>query len=340
MEKKYSKQNHKFSKEKITLKASSQNKSNSEQLYYSICRIYNGKSKIIGTGFFMQIFLEFKTYYFLVTCSKIISEEDLENNETIIIYFVSNEKEEKRAIKSGERNHFYFLPPFDITLIEILDSDNISKDRFLFPDLRYKNSFSFYLKKSCYIAGFEKNNNKFVSSFEINDMVFYEFNHNINKGAESAGSIICSKDNFQVIGINKEFNNNSNGVFIGKILDHLENIRKGIYIRYDISLYTGTVNYGLRHGKGAGFYNDGGIYEGEWVNDSREGMGIMYYSNGDIYIGDWKNDRREGNGIFYYGEGGIYNGEFKNNIIEGNGFYIGNINLLDDGTLQIDNLDE
>ena len=65
-------------------------------------------------------------------------------------------------------------------------------------------------------------------------------------------------------------------------------------------MYKGTIQLGLRHGKGSGFYNDGGLYEGDYVNDAREGSGIMYYSNRHIYIGEWKNDRREGIGKFYF----------------------------------------
>ena len=314
---------------------------NSEQLYNSICRIYEEKNNKNGTGFFMQISLD-NTYYFLITCSSIISNENLDNKDTIVIFFTSNKKEEKRYIKIDKRSRFIFFKPFYITLIEIDDSDNIPKDIFLCPDLKYKKKFSFYLNKSYYIAGFENNNNKyqkFISSFDINDLFGYEFNHNVNKGPEALGSIICSKDNLKVIGINIRDNNNNYGVFIGKILDHLENSRIGIDVKYDINMYKGTFNYGLRHGKGSCFYIDGGLYEGDWVNDSREGEGIMFYSNGNIYSGSWKNDRREGYGSFYFCTGGTYKGEFKNNIIDGFGELKSADNLTFVGTLSIACLD-
>ena len=99
-------------------------------------------------------------------------------------------------------------------------------------------------------------------------------------------------------------------------------------------------NYGLKHGKGTGYYRDGGLYEGDWINDTREGKGIMYYSNGNIYNGDWKNDRREGKGIFYFCKGGYFEGDFKNNIIDGYGKLIsedGNIEYK--GALKIWGLD-
>jgi hypothetical protein len=283
--------------------------------------------------------------------------ENLENKENIDIYFTSNEKEEKRHIKMDKRSIFTFFNPFHITLIEILDSDNISKDIFLYPDLNYKKSYSFYLKKNYYIAGFENNHKKFISSFNLNDIFFFEFNGDINDKdkfgiefndnkneiPEEFCSIICSKNNFNVIGIKKGGFDNNGGAFIGKILDYLENERKGINVNNAISMYTGMFSYGLRHGKGTGFYVDGGVYEGEWINDSREGEGTMYYTNGNIYIGNWKNNRREGYGTFYFCRGGIYKGEFNNNIIDGRGeLTVDNGRFIKSytGTLRIEALDD
>ena len=342
--KKYSKQNKKFSKikkfPKIIIKQS-------EQLYNSICRIYDKNNTVKGTGFFMQINLENNLYYFLITYNNIISSEQIDNEETIIIYFLINGKEEKRNIKiDSNRTNFVFFDPLDITIIEILDSDNISKERFLCPDLNYKKEYKFYLNKSYYIAGFEKNNKKFISSCEIKNIIGFEFIHNINKGTEALGSLICSKDDFRVIGINKGVDkdciDNNYGTFIGKILDYLENSRKGLNIRNDISIYKGMINLGLRHGEGTGFYIDGGIYIGDWINDVREGKGTMFYSNGNVYIGEWKNDRREGKGIFYFLKGSTYEGEFKNNIIDGFGELkasTGHRSWVFIGTLRIGSLD-
>jgi len=31
--------------------------------------------------------------------------------------------------------------------------------------------------------------------------------------------------------------------------------------------------------------NDGGRYEGTWLNDEREGRGVFFYVNGDKYEG-------------------------------------------------------
>ena len=300
----------------------------------------------------MEISLLNISFYFLITCDNIISAEDMDNKETIIIYFISNENEEKRSIQINGRSHFTFFAPLNISLIEILDLDNISKDKFLLPDLNYKKGYELYLDKSYYIAGFENNNNnkfeKFICSCEIKprESVFEKFSfiHTINKGSEASGSLICLKNNFHVIGINREGISLNSGAFIGPILDHLDNNRRNIEVRQP-NMYIGYLSLGIRHGKGTGYYNDGGLYEGDWVNDSREGKGTMYYPNGNIYIGDWKNNRREGNGIFYFCKGGSYNGEFKNNIIDGFGklkgtnyYFTGKIDLpfLDDPNFSVD----
>ena len=98
MSKKYSEKNHKSSEatkssKKIGKKSNKFNKTkkigatnrkkqtkatseNPEKIFNSICRIYNRKNKKNGTGFFLQITLENEIYYFLLTCSSIISEEN------------------------------------------------------------------------------------------------------------------------------------------------------------------------------------------------------------------------------------------------------------------------
>ena len=60
----------------------------------------------------MQISLENIIYYFLIVSSSIISMENLENKENIVIYFTSNEKEEKRHIKMDKEAFLLFLTHF------------------------------------------------------------------------------------------------------------------------------------------------------------------------------------------------------------------------------------
>ena len=51
------------------------------------------------------------------------------------------------------------------------------------------------------------------------------------------------------------------------------------------------------------FWNDGNVYDGNWINDKREGKGIMYYSNGDREMGDYLNDEEIGKHVILTKEG-------------------------------------
>lgn len=64
---------------------------------------------------------------------------------------------------------------------------------------------------------------------------------------------------------------------------------------------------GMRHGKGKFFYQDGGMYDGDWVKNKMEGYGKLYYQSGTIdfilgkiaYDGYWVQDQFTGPGILY-----------------------------------------
>lgn len=60
-----------------------------------------------------------------------------------------------------------FHPPKDVTLIEILKSDEITEDKFLFPDLNYKNGFQVYENQNFYLAGYPKVADQFIGDGHI-----------------------------------------------------------------------------------------------------------------------------------------------------------------------------
>jgi len=86
--------------------------------------------------------------------------------------------------------------------------------------------------------------------------------------------------------------------------------------------YTGNFDKGLRNGNGVGYYSNGNIYEGEWVNDKKHGHGKYIFKNGDIYEGEFKNDEINGKGIFYI------NHDNKEAMFEGE-LYLGNPEYFD-----------
>lgn len=76
-------------------------------------------------------------------------------------------------------------------------------------------------------------------------------------------------------------------------------------------------------GKGTMKYDNGDVYEGEWVDGMREGKGCMKYNNGDMYDGEWKTDMREGQGEYTWKDGRKYIGEYKADQRDGEGIYRG-----------------
>ena len=100
----------------------------------------------------------------------------------------------------------------------------------------------------------------------------------------------------------------------------------------DKSIYEGSFQNGLRHGKGRhsgtywffegdfkedlrtgyGVYTwpDGRKYEGNWENDLRSGKGKLTLRNGSIYEGNWKDDAPSGQGSFFYPSGTCCEGQW------------------------------
>ena len=122
--------------------------------------------------------------------------------------------------------------------------------------------------------------------------------------------------------LSKDINNNSRR-YKSLNANKYENDKKegkGIYYWNNGDIYEGDWINDKSEGKGIYYFNDGDRYEGDFKNGKFEGKGIYYYNNkpweGDIYEGDWRNDKRDGKGIYYYINGDIYEGDFKNDKFE------------------------
>ena len=89
-------------------------------------------------------------------------------------------------------------------------------------------------------------------------------------------------------------------------------------------VYEGDFVNNIKEGYGIMSYNNGEKYQGEFKNNVKDGYGIMIYSNGEKYRGEFKNDEKDGYGIYQYLDGEIYKGDFKNGVKEGRGVYFYN----------------
>ncbi len=66
-------------------------------------------------------------------------------------------------------------------------------------------------------------------------------------------------------------------------------------------------------------YTDGGVYEGEAMDDKREGKGTMTWPDGTQYVGGFKDDLKSGQGTYTWSNGDKYEGEWKDDKINGKG---------------------
>jgi len=211
----------------------------SDKLYNSIVRIEieaeEGNMK--GTGFFMKSKIKGKQYKFLCTCYHVVSQQFVDSKNEISIYYGKKNNETKKIIKLDTNKRFIkcFEEPKDVCLIEIIKSDKIPEDKFLSPDLNYKNGFNEYEKEDFYLAGYPRVNNQFlgerhISSGKIKEIKGFEFAHTLDARRGSSGSPICLINNQNIIGIHKagaESKHINYATFMGVILDDLEKDDEG-----------------------------------------------------------------------------------------------------------------
>ena len=218
-----------FSKKKIREKDQT-----SDMLYNSIISInftINGK-KIIGGGFLIKFNLKNKLRYFFITYYHLITEEYVNKKMAITLCF-GKLNEHKKLIIILDRNERYikcFDKSFNVTIVEIIEKDNIKKENCLGPDFNYKNGYLYYNNKSYYIVSYNQNNINEkeikVSSGKITKILNEsEFEYSLDTECCNAGSLIFLLNNCLVIGIHKQRNiikSKNHGIFLGYILDNIE----------------------------------------------------------------------------------------------------------------------
>ena len=198
-----------------------------DKLYNSIVKIILNNG-IKATGFFMKIKIN-REIKCLFTCKHVIGQNDFNNKININLYYGKKDKENYRQIKLDRNIRFMKVFDEDVTLIEIIENDKISEDKYLDVDLNYQHGYDKYKDKdkNFYLAGYPKDyNTRSISSGKIQEIISdYEFSHTLDTKEGSSGSPICN-ENGDVIGIHTsgdEKNKINYGIFIGKIIDTLKN---------------------------------------------------------------------------------------------------------------------
>ena len=194
----------------------------------SICKIIK-KEKGIGTGFLCYM-EEFKKIKCLITAYHVLGEEDLKiGNEIKITFNEDNEKIETIKLnKLNESRYILANKKEDITIIEILDSDNLNNYKALEIDQNiYDYNIDYYneyKKKDIYILHYPEG--KFLN-FSDNTVIYIDKNnhifHRCGTDHGSSGAPILNLDNFKVIGVHQGSGNFEKKMFHNQAIINLQN---------------------------------------------------------------------------------------------------------------------
>ena len=297
----------------------------------SICIIYT-KSQQIYCGFLIKLYKDNKDLFCLMTIGHIITKEMIDSKEKLSFLY-NNLKLKKEIYLNNEQRFIKKLNDenIDVTVIEILPSDCISKDYFLFPFIDFK--FDFQSLKNKEIEIFHHSGGKLnYLERKIGEVTNTHFSYSENNITYLPGTPIFLKYNRNVLGIYQGKTNNVNYAnlilpiftFFAKMnFDNINELPKGkVILNYNNGniLYIGDFINNKIEGIGKFIWEDGNYYIGEWKNNMKHGKGAIYYKNGTIkYEGDFINGKFEGNGIYIFEDGGFYIGQYKDDLKHGNG---------------------
>lgn len=63
-------------------------------------------------------------------------------------------------------------------------------------------------------------------------------------------------------------------------------------------------------------------YKGSWKNDMMDGFGVYKYISGATYTGEWVENKHQGKGTYEFPDGTVYSGEWRNHRMDGEGSFI------------------
>ena len=215
----------------------------------SICKILKNEIPQ-GTGFLCIISGHKKKRKALITAYHVLGEEDLKIGNIINITFDDN-NEKIKIIKINNKRYIYASEECDITIIEVIDTDNLKNYNYLEIDENIYDNIDFkknYNNKNIYILHYPKgllpsfSDNIFIKIDE--DDIIY---HLCATEHGSSGAPILSLDTFKVIGIHL-----GNGNFNKDFFNNEKNLKLLIYNKDNEIL----CNYGRIIKKPISFFNN------------------------------------------------------------------------------------
>ena len=217
-----------------------------KQMEKCVVKIIKGKG---GSGFFLEIpnKKNGKKILVLITNNHVIEIDDVKNEDTLIDYCFDNGEKKNFKMKGRKR---YSNEIYDITIIEMLDSDNLKDENFLELDdevsfdnidneeIFKKQSKNYYQDSPVYCIGFPKVENVMVSFGKTLNVTedSYELPHSCDTEPGSSGSPILSIKSNKVFavhfGSSTNFKKNLSVIIFPAINDLINNKNKLILI-YD-----------------------------------------------------------------------------------------------------------
>ena len=299
----------------------------------SLCKIEIYQK--IGTGFFLKTEKGNKTFYCLISCEHVISENNINNKVRMGIYYDTDNKNLQINLDSQKRfiRNYKYLG-LDATVVQILEEDKINEAFFLSFNIDFLNNFENLKKKKIYILQFPLGRNLNKSEGEIKSIDKYskEFSYSASTKNGSSGSPIFLEGTSSIIGIHKKTSlkyEENYGNFIGPIINSLKEDLSFAEFYENIGDYVGDKIFageyleknGIIEKYGKYFYNNGMYYIGHLIGNKEYGEGIIYYNNNSIYYeGEFVNGKKEGKGKIYKKDNTLeYEGDFKNDQKTGKG---------------------
>ena len=100
---------------------------------------------------------------------------------------------------------------------------------------------------------------------------------------------------------------------------------------YNNATYIGCLDYeGNPSGHGIMTFDNGQVYDGDWLRGEMEGSGVMTFDDGQVYDGGWVRGEMEGSGVMTDSNGQVYDGQWKNNSKNGQGI----LTIINKGQIQ------
>ena len=276
----------------------------------SICKlkIITRENQVIkGTGFFLRFLICGRFFKCLISNEHVINKDLINTNTQIYLLYDNNEKTTTIKLNSQERYIKAFIDNgLDITIVEILDKDNILSNYFLMG--YYYSIIDGLIDNEICLIGYPKGGKITMSKGKLIKIDNYEFTHLASTEQGESGSPIFV--NKCILGIHKESNKRNLENYGDFIYPAINIIKEDLRNRYSFGKYI----------NGKYIYEDNSFYEGEFQNNMPNGEGKLYDKNGKIfYEGEFIKGKIEGKGKLIYDSHPYMICQFKNGSINGKG---------------------